>query len=345
MNTSAPRGLASIIISCCRPLESTRQCIAALRRYTRAPWELIVVDNGSADETAAYLASVRAEAPIPVGVVAGARACGLPAAINQGIQAARGEYLVLLGNDVVVTEGWLERLIGLADCRERRVGLVGPMFNHGASPQSAGAVPYHDLPSMHEFAQRWRGEHRGKWFTVAQLSGACLLMRRDVYEAIGGLDEQSGADAWADELAMRAQRAGYVLAVAHDLFVHQESAWIDSWKRAAVSWDQVPGLFDFAAVYDAAVAAARDGDVFVEVGCLAGRSTCYLATRIRDSGKAVTLYAVDPSTGSPSDSTGRVIAPAVGGTFAGILHRNILGCGNETGTRLDNTNRVPVSFP
>ena len=72
------------------------------------------------------------------------------------------------------------------------------------------------------------------------------------------------------------------------------------------SWDQVPGFFDFAAVYDAAVAAGQDGDVFVEIGCLAGRSTCYLASRIKESGKAITLYAVDPSTGSPSDSTGQV---------------------------------------
>jgi GT2 family glycosyltransferase len=209
VGTSKPRGLASIIIPSCNPVESTRQCIAALRRYTRGPWELIIADNGSDDQTAAYLAGVRAEAPIPVSVVASGRACGMPAAINQGMQAARGEHLVVLSNDVVVTEGWLEQLIGLADCRERRVGLVGPMFNHGASPQSAGAVPYHDLPSMHEFAQRWREGHRGKWFTVAQLSGACLLMRRDVYEAIGGLDEQSGSDVWAEELAMRAQRAGF----------------------------------------------------------------------------------------------------------------------------------------
>jgi glycosyltransferase involved in cell wall biosynthesis len=38
-------GLASIIIPSCNPLESTRQCIAALMRYTRRPWELIVVDD------------------------------------------------------------------------------------------------------------------------------------------------------------------------------------------------------------------------------------------------------------------------------------------------------------
>ena len=97
----------------------------------------------------------------------------------------------------------------------------------------------------------------------------------------------------------------------------------------AQTWDQVPGFFDFEPVYDAAVAAAASGAVFVEVGCLAGRSTCYLGSRIRSSGKEIVLYAIDPATGSPSDSTGQVLAPAVGGSFAGVLHRNLRGCGLE----------------
>ncbi|MGC8641925.1 MAG: class I SAM-dependent methyltransferase [Isosphaeraceae bacterium] len=86
-------------------------------------------------------------------------------------------------------------------------------------------------------------------------------------------------------------------------------------------------MFDFAAVYDAAIAEASDGAVFVEVGCQAGRSTCYLGSKIRESGKAITLYAVDNCRGSGSDSTGQVIAPCVGGSLAGVLHRNIIGCG------------------
>ena len=85
-------------------------------------------------------------------------------------------------------------------------------------------------------------------------------------------------------------------------------------------------MFDFAAVYDAAVAGATDGAVFVEVGCLAGRSTCYLGSKIGDSGKAITLYAVDTCRGSVSDSTGQAIAPSLGGSLAGVLHRNLMGC-------------------
>jgi glycosyltransferase involved in cell wall biosynthesis len=77
----------------------------------------IVVDDGLTDETSAYLASVRDAAPVPVTVIADATSRGLAAAINQGLRAARGEYLVVLNNDVVVTDGWLGQLIALANAK------------------------------------------------------------------------------------------------------------------------------------------------------------------------------------------------------------------------------------
>jgi O-antigen biosynthesis protein len=95
------------------------------------------------------------------------------------------------------------------------------MSNYAAPPQLVEHVPYRDLNEMHAFAHRWRDEHRGKWFTVPKLSGFCLLVKRVVYEAIGGLDERFGLGFFDDDdLAERARRAGFRLAVAHDLFVH-----------------------------------------------------------------------------------------------------------------------------
>ena len=105
--------------------------------------------------------------------------------------------------------------------RKASVGLVGPMSNYAAPPQLVEDVPYHDLDEMHAFARSWRDEHRGKWFTVPKLSGFCLLMKRAVYDKIGGLDERFGLGFFDDDdLAERARRAGFELAVAHDLFVH-----------------------------------------------------------------------------------------------------------------------------
>ena len=230
MSENSVSGLASIIIPCWNQLEFTRKCVAALMRQTGPNWELIVVDNGSNDGTGDYLAGVQDASPVPVTVIANATNRGFPAAINQGLEFARGEFLVLLNNDVVVTEGWLGQLVGLASVQEgtaeggipkSKIGLVGPMSNYAAPPQLVEDVPYRELDGMRCFARGWREEHRGKWFTVRKLSGFCLLMTRDVYQAVGGLDERFGLGFFDDDdLAERARRAGFELAVAHDLFVH-----------------------------------------------------------------------------------------------------------------------------
>ena len=71
------------------------------------------------------------------------------------------------------------------------------------------------------FARTWRDEHRGKWFTVAQAIGVLPADETGRYETIGGLDERFGLGFFDDDdLAERARRAGFELAVAHDLFVH-----------------------------------------------------------------------------------------------------------------------------
>jgi glycosyltransferase involved in cell wall biosynthesis len=115
MKHPADGAVASIIIPCWDQLEFTRFCLAALVRHTRPPWELIVIDNGSTDGTGTYLAGVQDVAPLPVIVVHNERNVGFPAAINQGLKAARGDYLVLMNNDAVVTN----RLAGPAHCAGR----------------------------------------------------------------------------------------------------------------------------------------------------------------------------------------------------------------------------------
>jgi glycosyltransferase involved in cell wall biosynthesis len=220
-------GLSSIIVPCFDQCDFTRLCIQALLRHTRPPWELILVNNGSSDETGAYFSGIQDAARVPVTIISNATNIGFPRAVNQGLEIARGEYLVLLNNDAVVTDGWLDQLIALARANLETghfispMGLVGPMSNYAAPPQLVENVPYRDLDEMHTFARLWREHHRGQWFTVPKLSGFCLLFNRAVYEAIGGLDERFGLGLFDDDdLALRARRAGFELAVADDLFIH-----------------------------------------------------------------------------------------------------------------------------
>jgi GT2 family glycosyltransferase len=215
-----PKALASVIVPCCNQLAFTRRCVAALVRHTRAPWDLIVIDNGSSDGTASYLAGVQDASSCRVEVLTNRENRGFPAACNQGLKAARGDYLVLLNNDVVVTDAWLDQLIALADS-SARIGMTGPMTNYAPPPQLVADVPYADLEAMHRFAARWRAEQRGQWLTTSKLSGFCLLLKRRVLDAVGGLDERFGLGFCDDDdLALRVRQAGFQAAVARDLFVH-----------------------------------------------------------------------------------------------------------------------------
>lgn len=326
--TAVGGGLVSVIVPCLNRLPNTRICLDALVAHTRPPWEAIVVDDNSTDATVDHVVALR-RAGAPVTLISGHASRGLSAACNQGLRAARGDYIVVLHNDTVVTDGWAAQLIGLAES-DPEIGVVGPMSNDAPPPQRVEGAAYLDRGTLHQFAAQWRSENRGRWFDADRLAGSCLLIKRRVFEVVGGLDESLSPGFGFDDLSLRIRQAGARLAVARDLYVHHfVSPWVEAWTRVARAWDQIPGMFDFEPVYDAAVAAAKDGATFVEVGCMAGRSTCYLADRIRAAGKAVALYAVDTAVGTPTDPTGQEIVPALGGSMAGILHRNILGCGLE----------------
>ena len=163
MSTANIRELASIIMPCWNQVGFTQQCLAALKEHTRPAWELIVIDNGSNDGTAAYLAGVRDMASVPVTVVTNTKNVGFPAAINQGLRLARGEYLVLLNNDVIVTDGWLDQLIALVNAKRGDVnGSV-----ETSSPHSVGIVPgfAESTPPGPPFTRGGKGFARARAFT------------------------------------------------------------------------------------------------------------------------------------------------------------------------------------
>ena len=97
----------SIIILTRNKFEYTKLCIESVRKYTQKDaYELIVVDNYSTDETREWL-----KEQVDVKVIYNSENVGFPKGCNQGIAIAEGENILLLNNDVIVTENWLDNLI------------------------------------------------------------------------------------------------------------------------------------------------------------------------------------------------------------------------------------------
>jgi GT2 family glycosyltransferase len=145
---------------------------------------------------------------------------GFAAGCNQALAQARGAYLVLLNNDTIVTAGWLDGLVRHALAGWPRVGLVGPVSNATAVPQEV-EVDYTDLAGIDPFAARRARDDAGRALAVQRVTGFCLLLRRDVWQKVGGLDERFGLGFFEDDdLGVRVRRAGHELVVALAVFVH-----------------------------------------------------------------------------------------------------------------------------
>jgi len=222
--------LTSIIILCCNQLECTRLCLESVLRHARQQYELILIDNASTDDTPAYLGVVSGQwqgareaggkGPQRVIVIRNETNVGFPAGCNQGLAKARGQYLVFLNNDTVVTEGWLNGLVAWALHEWPQVGMVGAVTNYASPPQQI-PVTYKDVAGVDGFAARRRSEFAKQALRVDRLTGFCLLVRSEVLERIGGFDERYGLGFFDDDdLCVRAREAGFGLLVAQNVFIH-----------------------------------------------------------------------------------------------------------------------------
>lgn len=211
-------GLTSVVIVTHNQRALTEQCVDSIQMRTDADIELIFVDNGSDDGTPGFLDSVPGAR-----VIRNRENRGFPVAANQGIRAAQGQQILLLNNDTIATTGWLERLLE-ALYSDESLGMVGPLSNNVSGEQqvAAGYTSFEDLDG-------WAWDHCTRNSLSApqtvvrtdRLVGFCLLIRRELIQRIGDLDERFGIGCFEDDdLCRRALESGYQLAIATNSFVH-----------------------------------------------------------------------------------------------------------------------------
>ncbi len=207
--------LVSIVIPVYNHFDYTKQCLDSIIEFTGCEYEIIVVDNGSTDGTPEKLKSYE-----KVKIIRNENNEGFPKAVNQGINAARGNYILILNNDVIVTDGWLERMVEVAQSSQS-TGIVGPLSNSVSGVQLDKNAKYESIEQMHSYAARLAIKNKGKVLEFPRVAFLCTLIKKDVINKIGGLDERfSPGNFEDDDFCLRAQIAGFKTVIAQDVFVH-----------------------------------------------------------------------------------------------------------------------------
>jgi GT2 family glycosyltransferase len=190
--------------------ELTRACLAHLAAQT-APHRVIVVDDGSPDETAAAL---RREWP-RVTLLELERNLGFTGAVNRGVQAGEGEYVVLLNNDVQLRPDCLARLTAPLDA-DPTIGAVAAVMMQAddARIDSVGVTADVTLAGFARLHGRPATEARRSEPLLAGPEGAAGAYRRRAWEQVGGLDEAIPAYMEILDLALRLRAAGWRAACA-----------------------------------------------------------------------------------------------------------------------------------
>jgi GT2 family glycosyltransferase len=182
-------------------------CIEAVRENTQ-DYEIILVDNGS--DPPIEGATIRFDANL-----------GFPIAVNHGIRAAKGDIICVLNNDVIVTNGWSERLISGLD----KFAIVSPMTNYCAGIQRVHLPVYYDIPGLYQRATEFSKERDGRTVEVNWVIGFLFMFRKSLCDEIGFFDESlwpcSGEEI---DFALRARQKGHKVGIMLDTYVHHEGS-------------------------------------------------------------------------------------------------------------------------
>lgn len=226
-----PSPLVTIIIpfigSSRNELGHLHRCIKSiLRKTTYHNYEIVVVNRYDDPAMLQHLARLTGNSQIQV--IHYHAPFNLSAISNHGARAARGEVLCFLDNDVeVITPDWLEEMVSHAVRPE--VGAVGAMLYYpDGTIQHAGVILGIKEMVGHAYRCSPRGYpgHGGRaWLTqsLSAVTGACLVIRREIFDEVGGFDEQLTGAFNDIDLCLRLKQRGYrIIWTPFAKFIHHE---------------------------------------------------------------------------------------------------------------------------
>lgn len=199
--------VVSIIITAYNQFNFTMSCIKSVILNTNnITYEVILIDDVSTDETInikKYVKNIR--------VIRNKKNQGFLLNCNNGAKEAKGEYLLFLNNDTLVMKDWLKNILEVFEEKEN-VGLVGPKYIYvNGVLQEAGGIIWKDGSGWNygKYDNPDKSEYN-YLKEVDYISGACIMIKKDLWEKIGGFDLRYVPAYYEDtDLAFEVRKNGY----------------------------------------------------------------------------------------------------------------------------------------
>lgn len=225
----------SIIIPAYNHLDLTIQCLNSIERNSNMKsLEIILINDGSTDGTKEWSKSL--ERKFNLSVIDHQERIGFTESCLEGMKQARGDYIILLNNDTLVTPDWLLRLENsLFEARRRyknpNFHLVGPMSNNVPGLQQIKI----DMPidKVDDYGEKYYNLNKNKIKPVLFLSGFCLMFSRKLYNRVGGFDERFSPGGYEDrDFCLRTRLEGFLACISQDTFIyHHGHRTIDEFPK------------------------------------------------------------------------------------------------------------------
>ena len=205
---------------------ASRLCLGGIRRGLPRDSELVLIDDASPLETETRALAEEASRWMTVAYHRNPRNLGFVRSANEGLRRARGELILSVNSDIRLAPGSVERLVS-AVCSAPDIGMAGPVTNNAFSARVQSVEGCDPLRSFSddEFARLDRfaesvARRAGGLEEVRWLMGFCIMLRRELLDSVGLLDERYGLG-YLEEMdyAIRARRKGWRMVVDPGAFV------------------------------------------------------------------------------------------------------------------------------
>ena len=228
--------LVSIIIVNWNGLDYIKKCLCSLKAVAYPNYEIIVVDNGSADGSVNFIQDSYPH----VNIIRNDINLGFAEANNIGYAQVKGEYVLLLNNDTECKEDFLDILVDVIE-RENNIGCVQPRIMQMDKPEYLDSVGSYMLPTgflYHlGFCKEYDEALYGQLKEIYSAKGACMLLKKKVLSETGLFDKDYFAYFEETDLCHRVWLAGYrILYIPEAVIYHKMAATMEKMNYGFISY-------------------------------------------------------------------------------------------------------------